>query len=320
MRVLFVGGTGPIGQATVPRLLAHGHEVAVAHSGAHEPSQSSEAEHLHGTREELLALGGAVERWRADVLVDTFAGGATAAKARELGAAAARGGTSQLIAISSLDVYRHCALAGVDEHEPSDIAIDPLPLREDAARRDRPSPHGGTSRDNVAMEDALHGAARITILRPGAIYGPCIHERVLREWYLVGKVARGDRGLPLPGGGTQLFHRVALDLVGQAIAAATRHAPDGLWACNVGDAQDLTFGGLAALVGRELDWEWEPAVVGWEDGDHPWNVRHPVLVDTTRLRSVLGVGDADPMAATVAQIAWLWEHRHGVQQLVGDGG
>jgi hypothetical protein len=120
---------------------------------------------------------------------------------------------------------------------------------------------------------------------------------------------RSERRLPLPAGGTQLFHRVALDTVGRAIAAALARGPHGVWAANVGDAQDLTFGGLASLVAARLDWRWEPEEVAWDAGDHPWNVRHPVLMDTSRLRNVLGVVAPDGQAATQAQIDWLWEHR-----------
>jgi len=164
--------------------------------------------------------------------------------------------------------------------------------------------------DNVAVEDALHGAHAITILRPGAIYGPYLHPRVLREWYLVSKVARGERRLALPDGGTQIFHRVASERVGRAVAAALARAPAARWECNVGDPRDYTFGALAALVAECLDWSWEPVSVPWHDGDHhPWNVRHPVIADTTRLRDVLGVSEPDPFAATVTQIEWLWGHR-----------
>ncbi|HEX6583202.1 MAG TPA: hypothetical protein VF056_06320 [Thermoleophilaceae bacterium] len=309
MRILLVGGTGPLGQAATPHLLAAGHELAVAHSGAHEPPDAADVEHLHGGRDELLGRGGPVERWAPDVLVDTFAGGATAAKARALGHAAARAGVSRIVAVSSMDVYRHCAAAGVDGHTPVELPLDPLPLAETAPRREKPSPEGGARHDNVAMEDALHGAPAITVLRPGAIYGPYLHPRVFREWYLVGKVARGERRLPLPDGGTQLFHRVGVDRVGRAVAAAVERAPSGRWECNVGDPSDLTFGALAALVARELDWDWEPVAVGWADGDHPWNARHPILTDTTRLREVLGVARPDPIAATREQVGWLWEHR-----------
>jgi nucleoside-diphosphate-sugar epimerase len=318
MRVLLVGGTGPVGQAATRHLLAAGHELAVAHSGTHEPPDAAQVEHLHGERDALLSPRGAVESWRPEVLVDTFAGGATAAKARQLGDLAARCGAGRIVAVSSMDVYRHCAAAGVDDHPPLELPLDPLPLAEDAPRRTAPSPSPrGALHDNVAMEDALHGAPAITVLRPGAIYGPYLHPKVLREWYLVGKVARAERALPLPDGGTQLFHRVAADRVGRAIAAAVDRAPGGRFDCNVGDPFDFTFGALAALVARQLDWRWEPVASAWVDGEHPWNVRHPVVADTTRLRTLLGVLDPEPVAATEAQIAWLWEHRAEAAEVGG---
>ena len=309
-RILFIGGTGPLGQAAVPRLLEAGHEVAVAHTGRHEAAGLEGLEHLHGERAELMAPGGPAESWRAEIIVDTFAGGATAAKAQDLAALAERSHVRQVVAVSSIDVYRHCADAGLDDHPAAELPRDPLPLIEDAPQRDET----GRSHDNVAMEAGLGGAPRITVLRPGAIYGPYAHDRVLREWYLVGRVARGERSLPLPDGGTQLFHRVAVDRVGRAVAAAVDSAPDGRFAANVGDPRDFTYGALAALVAERLGWEWEIHPVPWSTCDHPWNVRHPVIADLARLQEVLAVREPDSVQATVAQIDWLWENRAELQQ------
>ena len=64
MRVLFLGGTGPVGLSSLPHLLAAGHEVALAHTGAHEPDAARDVEHLHGERDALVAPGGPAERWR----------------------------------------------------------------------------------------------------------------------------------------------------------------------------------------------------------------------------------------------------------------
>lgn len=126
MRVVFLGGTGPVGQASMPHLLSAGHELAVAHTGAHEPSTLADVEHLHGPRKALLAEGGAVERWAPEVIIDTFAGGATVAKAKQLTALAQRVSARQILAVSSIDVYRHCATAGVDGHAPLDLPLDSL--------------------------------------------------------------------------------------------------------------------------------------------------------------------------------------------------
>ena len=57
MRVAFIGGTHYVGPVTVPLLLEASHEAVVAHSGAHEHPSVADVEHLHGSRDELLAEG-----------------------------------------------------------------------------------------------------------------------------------------------------------------------------------------------------------------------------------------------------------------------
>jgi hypothetical protein len=156
-------------------------EVFVAHSGAHEGPPDLPASHLHGSRSELLAPGGLVERVKPDVLVDSFfAGptpGATAAKATELVEFAARSSVARLVAISSTDVYRYCLEAGLDGgYGLTLLPSDPLPLTEDSPLR---GPHPtGDDHDNVRMEEALgqqHFEGSITILRLGMVYGKFAH-------------------------------------------------------------------------------------------------------------------------------------------------
>lgn len=312
MRVAFIGGTRFVGPAAIRHLLAAGHEVAIAHSGAHEAEGLEAIEHLHGTREELLAEGGAVERWRPEALVDTFAGGATAWKAEQLAACAERAGAGHVVAISSMDVYAYLLDAGIGEGNPgTPVPRAPLPVSEDDPLRQGPYPGaekvpGGGVHDNVAMETALHGAApKVTALRPGAIYGPHPDSR---ERLLVELVREKRRRVELPAGGDQLFHRVAVDRVGCAVAAALQRAPDGFWACNVGDPTDWTYGGLAGEIARLLDWEFEFEVVGLDEADHPWKAVHPVLCDTRRLEQVLGVIEPDPAEALAECVSWLWEN------------
>ena len=311
MWVCFVGGTRFVGPAAIRHLLAAGHEVAIAHTGAHEPEGLEEVEHLHGSRDELL--GGLVGEWRPEVLVDTFAGGATAQKAAQLAACARRAGVGQVVAISSMDVYGYLLDAGIGFDNPgTPVPRGPLPVHEDAPLRDGPYPGahevpGGGVHDNVAMEAALHDAApRVTALRPGAIYGPHPDSR---ERLIVEMVRDEQRVVELPGGGDQLFHRVAVDRVGRAVAAAVERAPGGFWACNVGDPSDWTYGGLVAEIGRLLDWEFAFEVVALDAADHPWKGAHPVLCSTRRLEDVLGVTEPDPSEALAECVSWLWENR-----------
>jgi nucleoside-diphosphate-sugar epimerase len=309
VRILFVGGTGFLGSATIPLLSAAGAEVAVAHRAVTEPKEIGAVEHLHGPRHDLLRPNGPVERWGPDVLIDTFGGGATAAAGHELSACARRAGTRHMIAISSMDVYQACVDAGVDDGEVTALYEHPLPIEETALLR---APHPrGAAHDNVAMEGAL-GGDQVTILRPGAIYGPGLGvggQQPNREWTLVARVAAGDHRLDLPDGGDQLFHRVAVERVARAILAAVERAPAGVWACNVVDPYGWTYAGLAAEVGRILDWSWEPVRVAFDAADHPWQTAHPIIGSDRRLREVLGVCEPDPRAALAGTIRWLWERR-----------
>jgi nucleoside-diphosphate-sugar epimerase len=312
VRVVVIGGTKFVGPATVGRLVAAGHEVAVAHSGAHEHPAVEAVEHLHGDRDALLSRGGPVERWHPEVLVDTFPGGATAAKGEQLAALAERTG-ARVVAISSMDVYQHGVDSGVaDGGGLLAMSVDPIPLREDARRRVGPYPGGSPDHDNVAMEDALGRAGcPATLLRPGAIYGP---HPTTREWTLVRRIALDDHRLPLPDGGVQLFHRVAVDRLAGAILAAAEHPPDVLWACNVVDPVDWDYSGLARRIGEILDWEWEPRKVPFEEADHPWQTGHPMLGSDRRLREVLGIqpDQPDPDDALRETVEWLWDHREEI--------
>jgi len=307
MRVAFVGGTHYVGPVAVPLLLEAGHEVVVAHSGAHEHPAVADVEHLHGPRDELLAEGGPVERWSPEVLIDTFAPGATADKGQALAACASRSGSAQVVAVSSMDVYQHCVHAGIADGT-GVVPLTPqrLPLYEDAPLRDKPYPGGSPEHDNVAMEGALGGTARVTVLRPGAIYGPYLNAR---ERYFVELVRDGVRELKLPDRGQQIFHAVAVERVGRTVVASLERAPEGFWACNVVDPTYSTFAGLAGEVGRLLDWHWEPVEVPFAEADHPWATAHPIIGSDRRLRQVLEVEDPDSCDALAETIGWLWEHR-----------
>jgi len=307
MRVVFLGGTRFVGPVAVRHLRAAGHDVAVAHSGAHEHAGLADVDHLHGTREQLLAPGGPIEAWRPDALVDTFAAAATAEKAAALAACAGRAGAGHIVAISSMDVYQHCVEAGLGDGS-GVVALprQPLPLHESSPLREGRVPGESGAHDNVLMEAALHGAGRVTVLRPGAIYGP--HAGV-REWYLVELIHRGQRRLELPDGGAQFWHRVAVERVGAAVTAALDRAPEGCWACNVVDPYDWSYAGLAAEIAALLSWEWQPVRVPFTETDHPWQTAHPVLCSDHRLREVLGVTDPDPRDALTETVLWLWDHR-----------
>jgi len=103
---------------------------------------------------------------------------------------------------------------------------------------------------------------------------------------------------------------IPLEVRGATVAAdaALRERSD--LACD----RPRLFERVARLVAEWFDWQWELEPVAWEQGDHPWSVRQPVFTDTTRLRQTLGVTQPDPVAATLAQLDWLWANRESLAQ------
>jgi len=219
---------------------------------------------------------------------------------------ASRAGAGQIVAISSIDVYQYCVDAGLGDGSAT-LALprQALPLNESAPLRHGPYPGARSGHDNTAMEAALREVQQLTVLRPGAIYGP---HADARESYLVQRIARGERRLELPDGGAQHWHRVAVERVGASVAASLEHAPDGFWACNVVDPYNWSYAALAAQIAAILDWEWEPTRVTFSETDHPWQTAHPVLCSDQRLRETLRVNTPDPHDALTETVHWLWKH------------
>jgi nucleoside-diphosphate-sugar epimerase len=304
-----MGGTFYLGPVAVRHLVEAGHTVVVAHSGQHEHPDVQDVEHIHGSRHELLSEGGRVDRWRPEAVVDTFGQGATAEKAAQLASFLQRSGAAHVVAVSSVDVYQASVDAGLGDGSGTiSLPRQAIPIDEDAPLRDAPYPGGSAAHDNVAMETPLHDAGWVTVLRPGAIYGRFPNSR---ERYFTQRIEQGVHELKLPAGGQQIFHRVAVERVARAIVLALTNAPTGFWPCNVVDPYDWTFGGLAAEVGAQLDWDWDLVEVPFADADHPWGAAHPMFFSDRHLRDTLKVGadEPDPKAALHATIEWLWEHR-----------
>lgn len=321
MRIAFIGGTGPLGATAVPLARHAGHVVLVAHRGVHglDDDVTHDIEHVHGPRAELLDTAGPVASWHPDVIVDTFAG-ATTEKAHEL-VGCARACAARVVALSSCDVYQASLDAGMgDGRYRSTLSAYRLPISEDAPLRSDPFPLPDGflpfDHDNAAMERVLQTSGlSAVVLRPGMIYGSTIPPERLREGWIVAKIVRGEHRLELPWQGTQLFSRVAIERVARAVLAAVTLEATGLVACNVVDPYGWTFAGLAAEIGRILEWEWQPVETNWVNPfsddparHHPFSVPSPCWYSDARLRTELGVGpdEPDPLAALEETVRWLW--------------
>ena len=200
MRVLILGGTGFLGLPIAGRLLASGHEVTIFHRGTSAVNLPKGAGILRGDRNQLDQSADDFRRLRPDLVVDCIAFTRHQAESfvrvfREV--------CNRVVVLSSGDVYRA-----------NDIvfgrvtgAIQPTPLGESSALRERFYPYRGTpipqaygvnwdDYDKILVERVALSDCRLpaTILRLPMVYGPGAREAVKRRFFAYLK--RIDDGRP----------------------------------------------------------------------------------------------------------------------------
>lgn len=174
MKILIVGGTGFIGPYVARELTRMGHSVVVFHRGKNSPNLP--VEHILGDRTDLARL-----HPKADVVIDLIL--SSGAQAKEL-MEAYRGIARRVVAASSMDVYRACAILHGSEKRPP----DPVPLTEDSPLRTKPETYPAELQqllkgifpwldhdyDKIPVERAILGDPELpgTVLRLPMIYGP----------------------------------------------------------------------------------------------------------------------------------------------------
>ncbi len=190
LNILFVGGTGFLGPATVELLIEHGHNVTLFNRGKSGKELFPNLTKLVGDRDkaELAALEG--HRW--DVAIDTSGyvpGHVTAIAA--LGKEFAK----QYLFVSSISVYSN---HGEAANEDSPVATCPDEFVEKTKTIRESLAHYGAMKAlcEQAAEEAMPG--RVTVIRPGLIVGP--RDRSDRFTYWVDRIDRGGEVLA-PGDG-----------------------------------------------------------------------------------------------------------------------
>jgi nucleoside-diphosphate-sugar epimerase len=128
MRILVIGGTSFIGRFLLERLMRERHQIAVFHRGRHSSEKPSGIEQIVGDRNHLRECHHAFERLVPDIVIDMIL--SSGRQAKELMATFA-GLTGRVVALSSMDVYRACAVMHGLEPGP----IEPVPLTEDSPLR-----------------------------------------------------------------------------------------------------------------------------------------------------------------------------------------
>lgn len=307
-RALIVGGTGPIGRAAARRLLAAGWDVDLTgRNPAHLPADIAAAGGTFVSAERddseqlLAALGGG-----ADLLVDCIC--YTAADATRLLPLVREAGST--VMISSKAVY----VDGAGHHSNSDTPPHfDGPIRETQATL---APGGGdyTTREGygankVAAEQVLLDSGRpVTVLRPSKIHGAGALRP--REWIFVKRVLDRRPAVFLAHRGAGVDHPTAAANIAALIEAVG--AKPGQRILNSADPDAPSALEISRTIARQLDHTWEEVLL--DDGSlgqHPWDARHPIVLDMTAAIE-LGYTPVGDYATTVAEeVEWLVSAAHG---------
>jgi nucleoside-diphosphate-sugar epimerase len=189
LRVLILGGTGFLGLPIAHRLLASGHEVTIFHRGTSAVNLPEVAGIFHGDRNQLDQSADDFRRLRPDVVVDCIA--FTQRQAESL-VHVFREVSKRVVVLSSGDVYRANDIFFGRATGP----IEPTPLRESSALRERFYPYRGMpipqaygvnwdDYDKILVERVAlsDGDLSATVLRLPMVYGPGAPEAVKRRFF-----------------------------------------------------------------------------------------------------------------------------------------
>jgi nucleoside-diphosphate-sugar epimerase len=215
MRVFITGASGFIGRALAARLRAGGAEVRGVDLAA-DPGAGVVAGDItvpgawqrHAAGCDLVVHTAAVVSLRVDDPVAVWR--ANVAGTRNVVDAAADGGASRLLHVSSVVVFGVDFPDGVTERDP----VRPIGI-----------PYGDTkiASEQLVLQAHAEGRVQVTIVRPGDVYGPGSG-----AWAVLPVKLIRARRFTLPDGGRGIFSPVYVDdLVTGIVAAATQDAGAG---------------------------------------------------------------------------------------------
>jgi nucleoside-diphosphate-sugar epimerase len=299
MRVLIIGGTGFIGSRVAAVLIEGGHDVTVFHRGRAKAPPGSRA--VVGDRLRLKEHGDALRAATPDVVVDVVL--SSLRQASEL-TATFRGHAGRLVAVSSMDVYRACAVTHRLEVGP----LEPLPLREEtSALRTKWQTYPpeqvrmlqqvfgwlDEEYDKIPVEREVlrHDDLPGTVLRLPMVYGP--GDPLRRFLPVVKRIA--DRRRVILFSEAMAEWRASKGYVEDvaaavALAAVSEAASGRIY--NVGEQDALTEIEWARRIARVMGWDGEFKRL--PDGRLPGHLRAPGdtaqhwVADTSRIRQDLG--------------------------------
>lgn len=165
----------------------------------------------------------------------------------------------------------------------------------------------------VAIETTLLDSdLPVTIVRPGAIFGP--GDKASREWWFVKRVMDERRTVLLADGGRTTFHPVSSSNVAGVIAAAGE--TPGRRAVNCGDPDPRNIRGICDAVASVMEHEWVVIDVGPPPHDTlgvtPWTTPHSIVFDLSVARNELGWSGSVPYEPSLERtVRWLIDVTEG---------
>jgi nucleoside-diphosphate-sugar epimerase len=311
MRVLVIGGSGFMGTHVVAQLAAGGHEVGALVRGR---APAGAAHHIVGDRKRLGDHRAAIAGFAPEVVIDMIASsGAQAAALVDT----VRGVARRTVVITSLDVYRACAVLHRLEPGP----LEPLPLTEQSALRTAQHTYPpqqiaalqhlfgwlDDAYDKVAVERAVREIGA-TVLRLPLVYGP--GDPLHRLQPIVQRIRDGRRAIVVAESvAAWRASRGYVEDVARAIALAATHDAAAGRTYNVAEPDTPSELDWARQIAAHLGWDGELVVI--PDDRVPPYLRPPGdmaqhwISDSTRIRTELGHVEAiDRDEAIARTIAW----------------
>ena len=294
-----LGGSGQIGRALVPAMLARGWEVCVGSSGERPVPEG--AEHARLERDDTGALRAALGDG-VDVLVDCIAfERAQAEQLLSLGAL-----VRSLVVISSAAVYADARGRSLDSAEFPEY---PVPIQERRQPTVEPGDASYATKKRAIERALLEHGPPATLIRAGAIYGP---GGDLREWYFVKRVLDGRRYIVLGDRGRSRFHPVSTENLAELIRLAAERP--GNRVVNAGDPDPPTVLEISRAIASALDHEWTEVLLPapGEPCESPWTGPRPFVLDMTEAEFEVGYRPVTRYERAVrAACEWLVEHARG---------
>jgi nucleoside-diphosphate-sugar epimerase len=305
MTVAILGGTGFIGSAAAQALVARGEAPLVVSRGVHPVQLPPAAIHERAGRD-TAALVELFRRHGVDTVIDIFALG-TRNTGPVLAAMRETGG--RYVLLSSVDVYSNYAGLLKQATPP----IQAAPAREDDPLRTVLYPYRGNDRrprgvdddmfedyDKIPLEQAALGdpAFTTTVIRAPMVFGP--GDKQHRFGWAIGAIRNGSRiGLDERAADWPNSYGYVED-IGAAIALAALSPAAAGRIYNVGQpfvrtpVEWLTT--IAAVMGAEIAVDVVPPDARGllADRADASDLRYPLTLDTTRIRTELGFSEPTP--------------------------